>query len=119
MIASSLRAPRATAAPRAARQRTVTVQAKTASGRKNVSGGKPSGGGIDEGARGEEAIAFIKTLPGITAPFPDMFDPAGFTKNKTIRELKRYREAEVTHGRVAMLAGESGGYRVHIMIIVA
>merc|ERR1712159_95484 len=30
------------------------------------------------------------------------FDPAGFTSELSLDEVKRYREAEVTHGRVAM-----------------
>lgn len=40
-------------------------------------------------------------LPG--APYTFM-DPLGFTKNKSISEVKRIREAEVMHGRVAMMA---------------
>merc|ERR1711939_746419 len=36
-------------------------------------------------------------------PVPE-FDPAGFATDCTLNEMKRYREAEVTHGRVAMLA---------------
>uniref|UniRef100_A0A0G4HRW2 Uncharacterized protein n=1 Tax=Chromera velia CCMP2878 TaxID=1169474 RepID=A0A0G4HRW2_9ALVE len=45
--------------------------------------------------------------PGATAPF-GFFDPLGFSKNpdgswKTL-ELKRYRESEIKHGRLAMLA---------------
>merc|ERR1712176_1735498 len=32
------------------------------------------------------------------------FDPLGFTKDLSVQEIRRYREAEVTHGRVAMLA---------------
>jgi hypothetical protein len=32
------------------------------------------------------------------------FDPAGFTKDKSKLEVFRYREAELTHGRVSMLA---------------
>jgi len=32
------------------------------------------------------------------------FDPAGFLKNKSELEVNRYREAELTHGRVGMLA---------------
>lgn len=47
---------------------------------------------------------YAKTLPGITAPFPDMFDPAGFTLTASAGDVKRWREAELTHGRVAMLA---------------
>jgi len=32
------------------------------------------------------------------------FDPLGFTKDLSVQEIKRFREAEVTHGRVSMLA---------------
>jgi len=32
------------------------------------------------------------------------FDPLGLTTDMDLTEVKRYREAEVTHGRVAMLA---------------
>eukprot|EP00322_Chrysochromulina_rotalis_P024971 CAMPEP_0115862842 /NCGR_PEP_ID=MMETSP0287-20121206/18387_1 /TAXON_ID=412157 /ORGANISM="Chrysochromulina rotalis, Strain UIO044" /LENGTH=169 /DNA_ID=CAMNT_0003317281 /DNA_START=68 /DNA_END=577 /DNA_ORIENTATION=- len=32
------------------------------------------------------------------------FDPAGFLEGKTELEVNRYREAELTHGRVSMLA---------------
>lgn len=32
------------------------------------------------------------------------FDPLEVTKDLSVHEIKRYREAEVTHGRVAMLA---------------
>merc|ERR1719265_631711 len=32
------------------------------------------------------------------------WDPAGFTKGKSELEVNRYREAELTHGRVGMLA---------------
>jgi len=47
--------------------------------------------------------AFCAGLPGATSPFGN-FDPLGFTKDLTVDEIKRYREAEVTHGRVGMLA---------------
>merc|ERR1719174_2398755 len=46
---------------------------------------------------------FCAGLPGAIAPLGD-FDPLGFTKDLPVQEIKRYREAEVTHGRVAMLA---------------
>merc|ERR1712087_959254 len=32
------------------------------------------------------------------------FDPAGFLEGKSELEVNRYREAELTHGRVGMLA---------------
>jgi len=47
--------------------------------------------------------AFCAGLPGSLAPMGN-FDPLGFSTDTSIEEIKRYREAEVTHGRVAMLA---------------
>ena len=54
--------------------------------------------------------AFAQTLPGITAPF-GFFDPAGFcssdgASNEQVSEgkVRFYREVELKHGRVAMLA---------------
>jgi len=43
--------------------------------------------------------------PGITAP-TGFFDPFGFTNSEqfSVGEGKRFRESELTHGRVAMLA---------------
>ena len=55
----------------------------------------------------------VQSLPGILNP-TGFFDPAGLSNDVSASELKRYREAELTHGRVAMLAslgflvGESG-----------
>lgn len=46
---------------------------------------------------------FCAGLPGSTAPLGE-FDPLELTSDMSIREIKRYRESEVTHGRVAMLA---------------
>ena len=49
-------------------------------------------------------------LPGVVAP-TGYFDPLGFAQNGiSLNEIKRNREAEVMHGRVAMLA--SVGYLV-------
>jgi hypothetical protein len=42
-------------------------------------------------------------LPGSLAPM-GFFDPLGFAAKADEATLKRYREAEVTHGRVSMLA---------------
>lgn len=42
-------------------------------------------------------------MPGILAPV-GFFDPLGFAEKADANTLKRYREAELTHGRVAMLA---------------
>merc|ERR1711865_2866 len=47
--------------------------------------------------------SFCAGLPGAIAPFGN-FDPLEFTKDLTVNEIKRYREAGVTHGRVSMLA---------------
>jgi hypothetical protein len=47
--------------------------------------------------------AFCAGLPGAVAPLGN-FDPLGFTKDMSVNEIKRFREAEVTHGRVGMLA---------------
>ena len=42
-------------------------------------------------------------LPGALAPL-GFFDPIGFSKDADLDTVKRYREAEVMHGRVAMAA---------------
>jgi len=46
---------------------------------------------------------FCLGLPGAIAPLGE-FDPLGFCKDLPVQEIKRFREAEVTHGRVSMLA---------------
>lgn len=66
-------------------------------------------GHIVRAAESEEApnpksgFEFAQELPGITKPL-GFWDPAGFCENTSPGEVKRYREAELTHGRVAMLA---------------
>jgi hypothetical protein len=47
--------------------------------------------------------ALAEDLPGALAPV-GFFDPLGFAEKADANTLKRYREAELTHGRVAMLA---------------
>lgn len=42
-------------------------------------------------------------LPGAVAPL-GFFDPLGFTTNMELSGVKRFREAEIMHGRVAMMA---------------
>lgn len=50
------------------------------------------------------AGAFIAAdIPGALPP-TGFFDPLGFAERADENTLKRYREAEVTHGRVSMLA---------------
>ncbi len=65
----------------------------------------------------KKAPAFAYGLPGNFNALGGSelnWDPAGFLEGKSELEVNRYREAELTHGRVAMLAslgflvGESG-----------
>merc|ERR1712194_620492 len=42
-------------------------------------------------------------LPGATSPL-GFFDPVGFSKDVNLSTAKRLREAEIMHGRVAMMA---------------
>jgi light-harvesting complex I chlorophyll a/b binding protein 1 len=48
---------------------------------------------------------YMLSLPGITAPL-GFFDPLGFCNAPgfSVSEAKRFREVELTHGRVSMLA---------------
>eukprot|EP00979_Chaetoceros_neogracilis_P008151 scaffold1802_cov162-Chaetoceros_neogracile.AAC.1 len=46
---------------------------------------------------------FAYGLPGSIDPIQE-FDPFGIADRSTLAEMKRYRESETTHGRVAMLA---------------
>merc|ERR1719386_622042 len=50
-----------------------------------------------------EATFDVKELAGITAPL-GFFDPAGFTTDATEGKIRFYREVELKHGRVGMLA---------------
>jgi len=50
-----------------------------------------------------DVLAKAKSLPGVTAPF-GFFDPLGFCSDCSDGKLCFYREVEVKHGRVAMLA---------------
>ena len=45
----------------------------------------------------------VETIPGALEPM-GIWDPLGFAAKADEKTLKRYREAELTHGRVAMLA---------------
>jgi hypothetical protein len=45
----------------------------------------------------------VETIPGALPPV-GIWDPLGFAAKADEPTLKRYREAELTHGRVAMLA---------------
>merc|ERR1719460_1400131 len=48
--------------------------------------------------------AFAETLPGVTAPM-GYFDPLGLADELPAEEMLKWREAELAHGRVAMVAG--------------
>lgn len=43
-------------------------------------------------------LAEIELEAGKTSPFPDGFDPLGLSKDKSFKELKKWREAELKHG---------------------
>merc|ERR1719393_1097222 len=48
-------------------------------------------------------VTFTKSLAGITSPL-GYFDPAGFCSDASEGKVRFIREAEIKHGRVAMLA---------------
>jgi len=50
-----------------------------------------------------DSSKFAYGLPGSLSPVEN-FDPLGFANDCDLDTLRRYREAETTHGRVAMLA---------------
>jgi hypothetical protein len=56
---------------------------------------------------------YLANMPGVLLP-TGLFDPLGFADGQSVAEIKRLRESEIIHGRVAMLAalgflvGESG-----------
>jgi len=45
----------------------------------------------------------VKDLPGVTEPL-GFFDPVGFTEDKSEGKIRFYREVELKHGRLGMLA---------------
>lgn len=50
-----------------------------------------------------DSTKFCYGLPGSLAPVGE-FDPLGLTKDQDLGTIKKWREAELQHGRVAMLA---------------
>merc|ERR1711943_148535 len=66
-------------------------------------------GGQDAAAGGPKpafnGVEYAKSLPGVTGPL-GFFDPLGFCSAEDITEgkIKFYREVELKHGRVGMLA---------------
>merc|ERR1719433_35100 len=64
-------------------------------------------GGIKAPKKAPAKAAFAYGLPGNFNALGGSelnFDPAGFLEGKSELEVNRYREAELTHGRVGMLA---------------
>jgi len=58
--------------------------------------------------RGRKAAAMnekfdVKDLPGVTAPL-GFFDPVGFTADASEGKIRFYREVELKHARIGMLA---------------
>ncbi|CAM9714724.1 unnamed protein product, partial [Ectocarpus sp. 12 AP-2014] len=55
-------------------------------------------------ARMSAGSDYVSTLPG--APFADgkVWDPVGLSSEADPEDIKKWREAEIKHGRVAMLA---------------
>jgi hypothetical protein len=47
--------------------------------------------------------AFAEKMPGVTAPL-GFFDPLGFFEDKSVEEMVMFREAELAHCRVSMVA---------------
>jgi len=77
-------------------------------------GGAPASAAAAVNGWSPDDTKFCYGLPGSLAPMGD-FDPIGFARIGTpLNDIKRNREAEITHGRVAMLAavgylaGEAG-----------
>lgn len=67
--------------------------------------GKTVGG--QESRRKAEVAAYVLTLPGYgpaSGPFEGPWDPLSLAEGATVADVRRWRESELTHGRVAMLA---------------
>lgn len=58
--------------------------------------------GDDDLAVGDENFD-VKQMPGVLPPV-GFFDPAGLSTNKSEQRMRWFRESEIKHGRVAMLA---------------
>ena len=77
----------------------VTPKASSTSTKLNVA----TGGGNDLNGWVPDESKFAFGLPGSIDPI-QAFDPLGFADGADLTQMKQYREAETTHGRVAMLA---------------
>merc|ERR1719487_2818174 len=68
-------------------------------------GGKEDGSQKASKSSTFDGVAYAKALPGVTEPL-GFWDPLGFCSDEKLTEgkLKFYREVELKHGRVGMLA---------------
>jgi len=76
---------------------TIEKSYSTTSSSLNVASGNALNGWVPDESK------FAYGLPGSLDPIPE-FDPFGFADKASLVQMKSYREAETTHGRVAMLA---------------
>lgn len=60
-------------------------------------------GGVGKETKSPVNTFSVEDLPGILDPV-GLFDPLGLAEKATPNLLRKYREAELTHGRIAMLA---------------
>lgn len=81
--------------------RTSIASKRSVAAKANTTKGTTSGKG---GAAAINNIDYLKTLPGVSQPFPDVFDPANLSATASVKDLRRWRESEIVHGRVSMLA---------------
>ena len=54
--------------------------------------------------RGKESLGLVEKMPGRSNLNNKVFDPLGFSQNVSPKQLLLWREVELKHGRVAMLA---------------
>merc|ERR1712166_415560 len=67
------------------------------------SSGKSAANGGKGGAAGFQKTIVVEDLPGVLPPV-GFFDPLGLAAKANDQLIRKYREAELTHGRIAMLA---------------
>lgn len=63
----------------------------------------PAAAAPKKAASGSDLPTLEVQKAGATLPF-GYFDPLGLSKGKSVKELKKWRESELKHGRIAMLA---------------
>lgn len=95
----SLKMMRSGATSRAAVSRSSTVKVSAAATQKETTGAASR--------RQQEVQAYLETLPGCgveSGPFKGVWDPLSISAGANLADIRRWRESELTHGRVAMLA---------------